>query len=352
MRYTLSIEDDLTIALVYNSETKVFRGVSQDILAIKSTSDTADAIYRGLDSLGFHVARIKINGSLNSLNRELVKLDPKKTLVFNLCDGFKGVVTAQAHVTHIIDSLSFAQTGSTSETVNKCVNKALTKQTLVSAGLPTPPYQIFEHAEGVVGLKFPVNVKPLYEDGSVGINLDSVAQTRADMFRQIDYILTNYKQPALVEEFIQGRELSVSLWGNEQLEALPIVEHDFSHISDPNAHLLTYQSKWVPDFYAAHKIIWKCPAVLSAPVKESVLRTAMAAYRAMGLRDLGRIDFRYFNGIPYILDINEIPDLDPEAGFAQSAKVGGYSYPGMIQKIIDIALRRVNLLCLAQTIAS
>ena len=204
----------------------------------------------------------------------------------------------------------------------------------------------------MVGLKFPVIVKPLYEDGSVGINLDSVAQTRADMFRQIDYILTNYKQPALVEEFIHGRELSVSLWGNEQLEALPIVEHDFSHISDPNAHLLTYQSKWVPDFYAAHKIIWKCPAVLSAPVKESVLRTAMAAYRAMGLRDLGRIDFRYFNGIPYILDINEIPDLDPEAGFAQSAKVGGYSYPGMIQKIIDIALRRVNLLCLAQTIAS
>jgi D-alanine-D-alanine ligase len=348
----LSIVEDFTIAIVYNSESKVFRGVAQDLLALKSTSDTANAIVKSLTTLGYRIQKIEINGSLNAFKRELIKLNPQSTLVFNLCDGFKGEITDQACITQLINALSIPQTGSTEDTIIKCTDKARAKEILVAAGLRTPPYQVFKQPSGPIELHFPVIVKPLYEDGSIGINLKSVAQTSVEMFEQIVYVLKNYDQPALVEEFIPGRELSVSLWGNEKIEALPIVEHDFSLVTNPLAHLLTYQTKWITGYYEDQNIILRCPADLTETIKESIIGTAILAYRALGLRDFGRIDFRFFNETPFILDINEIPDLHPETGFAMSAKAAGLSYEEMIQKILEISFQRTGLLCLDQNISS
>jgi D-alanine-D-alanine ligase len=340
----LIADDNLTIAIVYNSESKVIRGISQDLLALQSTSDTASILYDTLKTLGYHTEMIKINGSLNSLKKGLEKLFVTQTLVFNLCDGFKGEITAQACVTRLITALSFPQTGSPENIILNCTDKAKAKEILRLAGLPTPDYQIFEQPSGQININFPVIVKPLFEDGSIGINSDSVAQTPEDTFHQIDYVIQNYEQPALVEEFISGREISVSVWGNSKLNVLPMIEHDFSLVADPLAHVLTYEAKWIPDYYYGQSIVWRCPAEIPDEMNRSLADTAKKAYRALGLRDFARIDFRYYQGIPYILDINEIPDLHPEAGFAQSALAAGYSYEAMVQNILDIALKREGLL--------
>jgi D-alanine-D-alanine ligase len=341
----LITDDSLTIAIVYNSETKVIRGISQDLLALQSTSDTASILYDTLRTLGYQTEMIKINGSLNSLKKGLEKVDANQTLVFNLCDGFKGEITAQACVTRLITALSFPQTGSTEEVILNSTDKGKAKELLISAGLHTPDYQIFEQPLGPINLNFPVIVKPLFEDGSIGINSDSVAQTTEDTYRQIDYVIQHYEQPALVEEFISGREISVSLWGNEKINVLPMIEHDFSLVADPLAHVLTYEAKWIPDYYYGQSIVWRCPAEIPEAMNRSLADAATKAYRSIGLRDFARIDFRYYHNIPYILDINEIPDLHPEAGFAQSALAGGYSYEAMIQNILDLALKRERILC-------
>ena len=338
-------DENLTIAIVYNAESKVVRGISQDILALQSTSDTANILYNTLKNLGYHTEIIKVYGSLNSLKKGLEKFSPQQTLVFNLCDGFKGEITAQASITRLISDLSFPQTGSTEEVILNCTNKSKAKEILLQAGLHTPDYQVFDKADVPLEIQMPVIVKPLFEDGSIGINSNSVSDSIDDIRQQIQYVIDNYAQPALVEEFIPGREISVSLWGNEKVNVLPMVEHDFSHVANPFAHVLTYETKWIPDYYYDQNIIWRCPAQIPDSIKNTIAIAAKKAFQVIGLRDFARIDFRFYEGIPYIIDINEIPDLHPEAGFAQSALTAGYSFEGMTQNILDLALKRECVVC-------
>ncbi len=345
LRNTLIFDENLTIAIVYNAESKVVRGISQDLLALQSTSDTAQILYNTLKNLGYQTEIIKVYGSLNSLKKGLEKLSPQQTLVFNLCDGFKGEITAQASITRLISDLSFPQTGSTEEVILNCTKKSKAKEILLQAGLQTPEYQVFEKADALLEIQLPVIVKPLFEDGSIGINSNSVSDSIDDIRQQIQFVIVNYAQPALVEEFIPGREISVSLWGNDKVNVLPMVEHDFSHVANPFAHVLTYETKWIPDYYYEQNIVWRCPAQIPDSMKNAIASSAKKTYQIMGLRDFARIDFRYHEGIPYVIDINEIPDLHPEAGFAQSALTAGYSFEGMIQNILDLALKRECVLC-------
>jgi len=119
----------------------------------------------------------------------------------------------------------------------------------------------------------------------------------------------------------------------------------FSHVANPFAHVLTYETKWIPDYYYDQNIIWRCPAQIPDSIKNTIAIAAKKAFQVIGLRDFARIDFRFYEGIPYIIDINEIPDLHPEAGFAQSALTAGYSFEGMTQNILDLALKRECVVC-------
>jgi D-alanine-D-alanine ligase len=143
-----------------------------------------------------------------------------------------------------------------------------------------------------------------------------------------------------VEEFIGGRELSVSAWGNDTIEVLPIGEHDYSLIENPLNRLLTYEAKWLEDSFFYQNIPTKVPADLSPAEKQLVIETTIRAIRVIGLRDYCRVDYRYDNGIPYIIDINEIPDLTPGAGFPNAVLAAGYSYPDMVEHILRLALER------------
>jgi D-alanine-D-alanine ligase len=185
-----------------------------------------------------------------------------------------------------------------------------------------------------------VIVKPATEDASMGIDLHSVATHPAALYEGVRRVIDQYEQPAMVEQFIPGREVAVAMWGNAPVTTLPIAEEDYSCISDPLQRLLTFEAKWEPDSYYYKNINARCPATLSEEEEIRIQQVAIATFHAMTLRDFGRVDIRYYEGFPYVIDINELPDLSPESGFWNSARAAGYKYAEMIEGILQYAMKR------------
>ena len=331
---------DFQVAFVYNLESAIVKGECQDLIALQCTASTTQHLYEALSSLGYSTIKIAVQDSLEELKQNLDSFSNQDTFIFNNCDGFSGDNLGSVLVTHVIEDLDFKHTGSTAEVIAQCIDKSLAKERLIRYGIPTPCYQVFKQPEGEVQCNFPLIVKPLTEDASLGIDFDSVTTNDKDLFARVDYVISKYHEPAMVEEFIQGRELAVAMWGNETVEALPIAEDDYSWISDPLKCLLTYEAKWIPESPYYQNTLVRCPADLSLEEEQCVVQTAIGAYKAMGLRDFGRVDIRYYNQIPYVIDINEIPDLSPDAGYPRTAMVAGYSYAEMVERLLDFALRR------------
>jgi D-alanine-D-alanine ligase len=326
---------NLLVGIVYNLEET---GDGDPFAAAqKSNVYSTDCIYTALCNLGYQATRIPLFGSSEQIIARLAPFSREHTFIFNNIDGYGSDLLGAAHILQIIEDLGFHHTGSTADTTALCIDKAATKQKLLDEGIPTPPFQIFEHADGEIRVRFPAIVKPLYQDASIGITLDSVVDTPQALFQQVALVLEQYCSQALVEEFIPGRELAVAMLGNE---FLAISEEDYSQIPDANERLITYNAKWDPqDPYYQH-ITLHCPATLSSLDKSKILHVMYQAVKALGLKDYGRMDIRYHNQIPYILDVNEIPDFAPDAGFFNSARASGYSYDQMIQAILNIALQR------------
>jgi D-alanine-D-alanine ligase len=328
------------IAIVFNQDDEPARGAPQDLIAIQDTAQTTQYLYEALLTLGYQVIKVAVRESIDNLRKQLGAFEPHNTFVFFNCDGFCGETYGAVSLAQTIEDLGFKHTGSTAGAIALCTNKAHAKARLLEHGIPTPAYQVFEQPAGPIDLEFPLIVKPLTEDASLGIDLDSVVCSRADLFAKIKYILEHYTQPALVEAFIPGRELAVAMWGNEPVACLPIAEEDYSKINDPHKWLLTYEAKWLPESPYYHDIFVRCPAELTPKESQSVFDVAVRSFKAIGLRDFGRVDIRFHNQIPYVIDINDLPDLSPESGFPKTAMAAGYTYLEMVERILDIALRR------------
>ena len=328
------------IAILYNEDAQITRGDPQDLLAVQYTVTATQHLYDALSSLGYPVTKLAVRGNLEDLEDNLCSFPPKDTFIFNNCDGFNGNNLGAVDVIRLIERMGFKHTGAVADSIEICIDKPRCKERLIQFGVPTPRFQVFERAEGEFHLEFPVIIKPSVEDASMGINLDSVVSNRECLLHKIAYIIEEYDQAAIVEEFVCGRELAVAMWGNEVIEILPIAEEDFSWVANPLEQLLTYESKWKIDSPYYQNIPARVPAVLNRKQAQAVKKAAEGSFRAMGLRDLGRVDIRFNNGIPYVIDINELPDLSPEAGFWNSARATGISYPQMVERILTYALER------------
>lgn len=328
------------VAILFNKDRQITGGDPQDLLAIQCTISATQNLYKALTSLGYQVVKIPVKADLGELEGRLGSFSPTQTFIFNNCDGFNGNNLGAVQVIRLIERMGFSHTGASSDSIELCINKPHCKESLQRFGVPTPRYQVFDRAEGAFQLEFPVIVKPSVEDASMGIDLTSVVGNREDLFRRVAYIIEEYRQPAMVEQFIGGRELAVAMWGNEIVEVLPISEDDFSAISNPLEHLLTYESKWKPESHYFQNIPVRIPAALTDKEEQVVHKVAKDSFRAVGLRDLGRVDMRFDNGIPYVIDINELPDLSPDAGFWNSARVTGLTYARMVERVLIHALQR------------
>lgn len=331
---------EVKIGVLYNRESSIQRGEPYELLALQETAQVAHLLCETIQSLGYPVFEIPVVDSLYDLQQRLSQLAPEDTFIFSICDEFEGSGMGVARVIAMVEDMGFAHTGASPETIVLCTDKAAAKQRMAACGIPTPAHEVFIRPVQQTRLPFPVFVKPVSEDGSLGIARSSVARDQAELIERVEYVLEKYHQPALVERFIPGREFSVAMWGNERVELLPISEIDYSRVRDPLHQFLTFHSKWVTESEEFTVTPPRCPAALSGAALQRVSAVARRAFRSFGLRDFGRVDIRYYNGVPYVLDINEIPDMDPASGFFSSAAKRGYSYPEAVKRVLEIALLR------------
>ena len=262
-------------------------------------------------------------------------------LVFNIAEGTHGEYR-ESQVPAILESLGIPFTGSNSITLALALDKAKTKQILASEGLPTPSWQLFPTPTTLLNprLEFPLIVKPNREGSSKGIWRESVVGDAAALSRQVAHVYARYRQEVLVEEFIDGVELTVGVIGQDPL---PILEINFAPCETSGEFFYSWRMKeFQGDRSMGLAPILHCPARLDAATTEQVQAIALRAHRALGCVDFSRTDIRLrADGTPFVLEINPLPGLSPfESNFPIMTAAAGLSHPALIQRIVDLAMAR------------
>ncbi|MBM4464156.1 MAG: ATP-grasp domain-containing protein [Chloroflexi bacterium] len=266
--------------------------------------------------------------------------DPSQDIIFNWCDGLEGAPKAEHLVPWVLEALGFSYTGADAQTLLISQDKWRVKRILHTRHISTPRGRVFRQPEADGWDHFPAIVKPVAEHCSFGITREAVVDTPQDLERRVAYVLETFNQPALVEDFIDGREFHVAVWGNGRPQVLPLAEMDFSAFGDVHDRLCTYESKWEPGSLPYRLIRTLCPAPVDGGLKARIETVAVTAYRALGCRDYGRMDIRVRDGVSYVLDVNPNPDICDDGSFALAAEVAGFSYPDMASHIVALAANR------------
>jgi D-alanine-D-alanine ligase len=294
-----------------------------------------------LKEAGFNSYSLNITDDLQLLMDNLKKNKPD--VIFNFVELFKENPRYEMNIVSIFELFKIPYTGAPPITLANCQDKVLAKRLLKTSGLRTPDFIIVENPASRIShnLNFPLIVKPAYEDASVGIDNEAIVENNTQLKKRVVFVFEQFKQPALVEEFINGRELNVAVMGDNEIEALPISEIDFTSMPAHLHKIVSYQAKWDPHHEAYHKTIPICPAELPAKIEAEAKDMAKKAFRLMECRDYARVDIRLSDDNKlYVLEVNPNPDLTEGAGFMRSAEAAGLSYVDVLKKIIELALLR------------
>lgn len=297
-----------------------------------------------------------------SLYENLCKLKPD--ICFNICEGHYGDAR-ESQVPALLEMLRIPYTGSRVSALALALDKPMTKRVLSYHGLPTPSFQVFERINEPLNpeLTFPLFVKPSREGTGMGVMVDSIVHDEKQMRAKIQQIFARYHQPALVERFIEGREVTVGLVGNlvspvarrlpadqhaarveEGLYIFPALEVDMARypVEEGGIYSNRLKVELADDFHVI------CPAPLCEEQVEQLNWLTAAVFRVIGCLDVARVDFRldaHDQNRPYILEVNPLPGLNP--GYSDlciEAEADGWPYEKLINRILDEATSRFNLL--------
>ncbi len=270
-------------------------------------------------------------------------------IVFNIAEGLHGV-SRELQIPAMLEMLRIPYTGSDPLTLALCLDKSLAKEVLSYHGISTPPFVVVHDIKGMKNLPpFPLMVKPLWEGSSKGIGNKALVRTSKQLKEQVSTILTKYRQPALVEKYLPGREFTVALLGNgPDLEMLPIVEILFEQLPPDINPIYSYEAKWIWDTVEKPLEIFTCPAKVSPPLRRKIQNVCQAAFSALRCRDWCRIDIRLDDSAePNILELNPLPGIlpNPDANscFPKAARTAGLAYGDLINRVLEIACQRVGL---------
>jgi D-alanine-D-alanine ligase len=263
-------------------------------------------------------------------------------LAFNISEGLRGE-SRESHIPAILEMLGIPYTGSKVLSLALTLDKPMAKRIFSYHGIPTPRFKVFSESDEIddSGLAYPLFVKPAREGSSMGVSPNSLVKDFRELEQQVQSITRFYKQEALVEEFIDGREFTVGMVGNDEPYVFPIMEVTFDHCPPEHHNIYSRQYKVEWDDLS----FFPCPARLTEEEERLLKDTAVRAYHSLGCLDVSRVDFRLKDGIPYCLEINPLPGLQP--GFSdlpRIAEAGGVSYNELINMIVDAALVRYGLL--------
>ena len=355
----------LTVAIVYNEPTVLTKsgrkyiseaGILQD--GGKLLVGTADVltdlsevgvleekedIARALSALGFKTSIFNVDGDIRRFVAFLH--DEPPDVIFNLCESLGDSSIHEMHAVGIYELMGIPYTGSDPLTLGTALNKVRVKEILLYNGLPTPRFQLFKswlRMSVDERLAYPMIVKPSQEDASLGIETDSIVSSLPELRKRVRYVIEQFDQPALVEEYIDGRELNVGILGNRKPIVFPISEIDMSTLPKQYHRIISYNAKWMKGTEEYEHTKGLCPAPLPAALETTIKEMALRAYQLLGCRDYARIDFRLSKDHkPYILEVNPNPDISDDAGFARSAGAYGYKFEELVGKIVECALERL-----------
>jgi D-alanine-D-alanine ligase len=276
------------------------------------------------------------------LLERLAQFQPK--IVFNNCEGFGGHAQHEYVVAGVLEMHGFRYTGSSPTALLVARNKSLTKKILSYHGIRIPAFAEFGPGEKPVRpseLRFPLIVKPLLEDASVGIAQASVVEDDASLVDRVRFVHEKFNQAAIVEELIDGRELYVGLVGNATLESLPFVELTFGEDESGTHRIATYKAKWDEEYRKRKRIRNTFAKGLSDEVTARITEICTTAFHTLRLQDYGRVDLRLTHDHEvYVLEVNPNPFLARENEMADAAAKAGMAYEQFVQRIVDEALRR------------
>jgi D-alanine-D-alanine ligase len=274
------------------------------------------------------------------LGDALSGVDPAGVVVLNMCEALPGVPRSEALVTSELDARGFTYTGSPTGVLELSWDKAISKRRLFQTGVATPEWRTI-HTHDVAGWdRFPAIVKPAHEHSSVGLSDGAVVFDREALARRVAFVLDELEQPAIVEQFIDGREFHVSVWGNGRLRMLPPAEMDFSGLDQCADRMCTFDAKFTPGSRHWDAINVVLPAELEPHEESELERTVIGAYRAMGCRDYARIDVRLDGDHFTVLDVNPNCDLSVETTTALAAELAMGSFAALLGRIIGLAASR------------
>jgi len=332
------------VAVLYNASDQLVKGEPRDMLAEQGVIACSHAVAEALRMDGHRVALVPIH---SDAELALAPYPPTDWVVFNLGEGLEGRLFEEARIAWALAAMGYSFTGSGGNAIARSTHKGQAKALLADAGVPTPPWRVFYDPTQVekssaAALLFPLIVKPVAEDASLGVGPEAVVHTPAALQARVAYVVERYRQGALAEQFIAGREFNISLWGDPP-EVLPLAEIDFSDFADPFQQIVSFAAKWEEDSFAYHHTPVVCPARVAPVLRGRIMATAKRAWRAIGCQGYARVDMRVAaDGTPYVVEVNCNPDISPDAGFSRAARTAGYDYVGMAAHILKFALRQCD----------
>jgi D-alanine-D-alanine ligase len=293
-----------------------------------------------LRKAGREVHCIGVLDSLTELRAAVA--DWKPDIVFNLLEEFGGIVTYDQHVVAFLELLRQPYTGCNPRGLLLSRDKLLCKQLLAFHRIPTPRFAVSRRGARLHiprKLNFPLFVKSTVEDASLGIAQASVVDDAARLKERIEFVHEQVGSDALVEEFIEGRELYVGVLGNERLTRLPVWEMVFGSLPESLAAIATRKVKWDKRYQQKYGITTRAAQELPAAVIARLDKLSRRIYRALGLSGYARMDFRVTAaGEVYVLEANANPNLEAEEDFAESARAAGMPYNELLERLMALGL--------------
>ena len=320
-------------------------------IALLHTADAAESndpvlaqLEETLAALGHETARVVVGDALTPLVEALGVAAPD--LVWNLAEAFGGKSALESNVAAVLNLLGLRYTGSSPAGLMLAGDKALAKKILRFHDILTPEFAtIYRGAVDWAGdLAFPLIVKPPQEDASIGITTKSVVRDVRELLVKLDEVHSEFRSPALVEQFIEGREFYVGVLGNAHAEAFPVIELDFSRFPAGTPRIASWDAKWGDadgggaEFSGTESVF---PTDLSAELVLRMQQVAVDAFEALRLRDYGRIDLRVTKDEQvFVIEVNPNCYLERGSEFARAAHAHGLPFERLVERIVDLASAR------------
>lgn len=268
-----------------------------------------------------------------------------ETVVFNLCEGLGGQSRFEPVVAGLLELHGIRFTGNAAPSLTCALDKRIAKALLFAAGIPTPEARVYRRvpsAAAVADLAFPLVVKPLREDASLGISAESFVCTPEALVARVAYVIETLGQPALAEVYLEGREFNVAVAGTgRQARVLPVAEIAFEGYGEGEPRLVTHDAKWREGSADDRRTVPRCPASIEEKLRARLETVGLSSHRALECRDYARYDVRLdVRGDPQVIDVNPNPDLARRAGLARAVAASGEPYEDFVAQVVQWAWER------------